>query len=424
MAEVIVLPKIGVNMVEASIVEWGVTVGDAISKDDLLAFIETDKATQEIYSPQTGTVLALLVELGQLVQCQEPIAVIGKPGENIDEILKKHGMPETINKGGSDSGPYFGPATDDQKEKDGPGNESKKIIQNTGRVRISPLVKKIAKENRINLDKLSPSVSGSRITKNDVLRFLEDAQSNSLREGLGDQAAGERIPLTGIRRTIANRMSLSNQNVPSAALSLRVDAAEILKWKEAAKKQGIKIGPTEIIIKALTRALKDYPMMNSRLDEKEIIIASAVNIGVAVDTDKGLLVPVIKNAAAKGVNEISRELESLVSGARDGSLSPDDMTGGTFTITNLGTIGIEQFIPVVNYPEAGILAVGVIRKEVVVAANIDGDGDTSSIKPLFWITLAFDHRIVDGAYAGKFLVTMKDLLEYGDSGAILPPIPV
>jgi pyruvate dehydrogenase E2 component (dihydrolipoamide acetyltransferase) len=203
-------------------------------------------------------------------------------------------------------------------------------------------------------------------------------------------------------------MSLSSRNVPRAALTLSVDAAEILKWKKDAKEDGLKIGITEIIIKALGKALRMHPMMNSRLEDEEIVISRDVNVGVALDSEKGLLVPVIRRVTGKGVGEIAAELRSLAAAGKAGILGPEGMTGGTFTLTNLGMIGIEEFTPLVNYPECGILAVGAVKKEMVV----NQDDESCSVRPMFRMTIVFDHRIIDGAPAGRFLADLKRLLEH------------
>jgi pyruvate dehydrogenase E2 component (dihydrolipoamide acetyltransferase) len=276
------------------------------------------------------------------------------------------------------------------------------------RIRISPLAKKIANENGISLASLAPAEKGERITKKDVLLFMAGKGRTAQVAAPAARGAEKRIPLTLIRKTIASRLSLSNQTKPKAVLDVRVDATEILKWKDTAKANGLKIGVSEVIIKALGKVLSEYPLLRARLENDELIISDMVNVGVAVDTTKGLMVPVIKNVHQKGMAEIAAELRSLAAKARSGSLSLEEMTEGTFSVTNLGMLGIERFTPVINPPECGILAVGAIRKELVV----DPEDDSISIKPLFWISLAFDHRIIDGAPAGEFLMALKSLLEW------------
>jgi len=387
MAEIIVLPKIGVNMVEGTVFEWNAAVGDKIAKGDVLITVETDKSTQEVYSPVGGTVLSYLVEIGKTIPCQTPIAVIGEPGENIDNLVKGVSLEE-MSSAPEPSQAASTPAVPAPVVSNRPG----------GRVRISPLAKKLAKQSGINIFNLAPATPGGRITKADVERYLQ---------GHGGSAADKRIPLTGIRRVIANKMSESNQNVPRVALNMQVDATEILKWKDSARAQGYKIGINEIIIKALGKALKEHPMMNARIEGDEIIVASEINVGVAVDAENGLIVPVIKDVPSKGVSDISADLRALAARGRAGTLGLDGMSGGTFSYTNLGMLGVDHFVPVVNTPECGILAVGAIKKELVVKED-----DSTSVKSLFWMTLAFDHRIIDGAPAARFLADLKRILEW------------
>ena len=405
MAEYIVLPKMGVNMVEAIIVEWSVDIGGKVQEGDVIAVAETDKAAQDIYAPKTGTILAHVVEPGKVVKCQEPIAIIGVAGENIEDFLKtKAPVPITKTSPQMTNTVQTTLSSADLKVETTP-SATNATMQ---RIRISPLAKKMAGDHGISLTSLAPAGKGERITKKDVLRFLEGEGGTTKVRDNPSAVAEKRIPLSLIRKTIASRLSLSNQTKPKAVLEVRVDATEILKWKEAAKSKGLKLGVSEVIIKALGKVLSEYPMLRARMENDELIISEAVNIGVAVDTTKGLMVPVIRSVDAKGMAEISAELRSLAAKARSGSLSLDEMSGGIFSVTNLGMLGIERFTPVINPPECGILAVGTIRKELVV----DPEDDSISIKPLFWISLAFDHRVVDGAPAGEFLMALKSLLEW------------
>jgi len=405
MAEYIVLPKMGVNMVEAIIVEWSVDIGGKVQEGDVIAVAETDKAAQDIYAPKTGTILAHVVELGKVVKCQEPIAIIGAAGEKTEDLLQNK-APDSITKTLPQmmDTAQMTLSPDNLKVEESPTATS----TTTARIRISPLAKKMALDHGISVASLAPAEKGERITKKDVLRFLAGKGENTPVRDNPSAVAEKRIPLSLVRKTIASRLTLSNQTKPKAVLDVRVDATEILKWKEAAKEQGLKIGVSEVIIKALGKALSEYPMLRARLENDELIISEAISIGVAVDTGKGLMVPVIRNVDKKGMAEISAELRLLAAKARSGTLSMDEMSGGTFSVTNLGMLGIERFTPVINPPECGILAVGTIRKELVV----DQKDDSISIKPLFWISLAFDHRVVDGAPAGEFLMALKSLLEW------------
>jgi pyruvate dehydrogenase E2 component (dihydrolipoamide acetyltransferase) len=390
MAEIIVLPKIGVNMTEATIEEWSVEIGGSIKEGETLAVAETDKAAQDIYAPVSGTVLAHLVEAGALVQCQEPIAVIGENGEDISSMLAGANAAVPNEPVGKTAPPVEAPS-------------SSAADTAASRTRISPLARKLAAANQIEIGVLSAGVPGARITKKDVIRYLESGAETAV---FRTSAPGERrIAMNRIQKTMGKRMTLSAATIPQAVLSLRVDASGLLSWKGAAKEKGIRISITDMVLMGLGRALRKHPMLNSRLEGDEIVISEAINIGVAVDSPEGLVVPVIGNADSAGISQIGATLRDLSEKARSGGLSIDEMTGGTFTLTNLGMFGIEQFIPIINPPECAILAVGAATEQVV-----PYQGGTA-VRPIMWASLAFDHRIVDGATASKFFSDLKDKLE-------------
>ena len=392
MAKVINLPKIGVNMTEAVVVEWVVSEGDETKVDQHILSMEADKDVQDIHSSDSGVILKILRNEGDTVLCQEPLYIIGERGEDISELLSKLETGET------------------SSEKLTPPPPTAQVHQNSiekdissQRTRISPLAKKFAKENNIDFHLISPAAPGSRIVKKDVQNYL---QGSAIPQITTKTDLDRELPLTGIRRTIAERMTLSASTIPSSVLNLKVNAEELLKWKEINAENGNKISLTDIIIKAASMNIKKYPMLNARFDGNSIMLLKKINIGVAVDTERGLMVPVIHQADQKGVLEISKELRQKTARARSGQVKGDDMTNGTFTITNMGMLGIEQFIPIINPPQCAILAVGSIEKEVI--AN---DKDEFQIQRRFWLSLAFDHRIIDGAPAGRYLNDLKKMLE-------------
>lgn len=396
MAKVINLPKIGVNMTEAVVVEWLVSEGDEITLDQHIVTMETDKAAQDIYSSDSGVILKILREEGETVICQEPFYVIGEPGEDVSLLIS--GKNESVKKLPSQLKSLV-PKSSIQGETP------------SQRIKISPLAKKMAKENGIDYHVLSPASPGARITEKDVEGYLQGLALPQIqtKPGLdsGEPAGDRELPLTGIRRTISDRMTVSASSIPRAVLNLRVTAEELLRWKEKSAENGNKIGITDIIIKAVSKAIQRHPLINARFDGNKITILHDINIGVAVDTERGLMVPVVHHADQKGVLEISRELRQKAARARSSQIQNDDINYGTFTITNMGMLGIEQFIPIINPPQCAILAVGSIEKEVVV-----DDNDQFQVQRRFWLSLAFDHRIIDGAPAGKFLSELKKILEW------------
>jgi pyruvate dehydrogenase E2 component (dihydrolipoamide acetyltransferase) len=402
MAKEMTLPKIGVNMTEATIVEWMVKEGDTIQEGDHILTAETDKATQEIYSTQSGVLAQILAKEGETVQTQQTIAVISESGEDIESAKKT--KPATENSENT-SAPQSAPMIESPSSSASPGMEHKLPLD---RVRISPLAKKSAKDLGIDFRCVPPAKPGARITKKDVDAYVQGRPITGADAASTDMVIDRTIPLSGIRKTIGERMTQSVTTMPRAILNVRVDAENLLAWKKGCAERGNKVGMTDLIVKAAARAVSEYPLLNSRLVKNEIHIFKNVNVGVAVDTEKGLMVPVIHNAAAKGVVEISTELREKAARARAGNPRPEDLQNGTITITNLGMIGIEQFIPVINPPECAILAVGSIVREPMV---ID-ETDDIVVKPMFWISLAFDHRIIDGVPTGRFLMELKKILEW------------
>jgi pyruvate dehydrogenase E2 component (dihydrolipoamide acetyltransferase) len=364
MPEMMNMPKIGVNMTEAVILEWKVKEGDVIKEGDHILDAETDKAVQEIFATDSGVIEKILVGQGEKAICQEPL-ILFETGE---------AAPVTIEK---------------------------------QRIRISPLAKKIAKDNGIDISDIRPAKSGDRIIKADVLRYIEE---NKVVEAVSDtvKQTGRYIELSGTRAVIAKRMSESNTTKPSAALTLRADADELVMWRNRLKEQGHAVSYNDILVLICAKALKEHPMMNSRFVDDRIEMVDDINIGVAVDTEKGLMVPVIHSADKKGLLDISRGSKEKALRAQAGKAAADDITGGTFTITNLGMYEIEQFTPVINPPECAILAAGAITKEPVVSK----DTGRFVAKERIQLTLVFDHRIVDGAPAAKFLQRIKHLIEW------------
>ena len=393
MAKVINLPKIGVNMTEAVVVEWVVSEGDETKVDQHILSVETDKDLQDIHSSDSGVILKILRNAGDTVLCQEPLYIIGDRGEDISELLSELKTGET-----SLEKPTPPPPTAQLHQ-----NSIEKEISSQ-RTIISPLAKKIAKENNIDFHLITPAIPGSRIVKKDVQNYLQGAAFPQTATQID---IDRELPLTGIRRTTAERMTLSASTIPRAVLNLKVNGEELLKWKVKSAENGDKISLTDIIIKATGMTIKKYPMLNARFDGNKITLLKNINIGVAVHTERGLMVPVIHQADQKGVLEISKELRQKAARARSGQVKGDDMINGTFNITNMGMLGIEQFIPIINPPQCAILAVGSIEKEVI--AN---DKDEIQIQRRFWLSLAFDHRIIDGAPAGRYLNNLKKILEW------------
>jgi len=393
MAKKMALPKIGVNMTEAVIVKWLVRVGDKVNDGDALIEAETDKSTQEIYATDSGVVAKLLFGEGDTVQCHQDILVLVDEGEKYSgdaplPVVQQE--PEQLQKA-------------DTRLRNVP---TKPVLAQGDRIKISPLAKKMAKEIGIDIQMLSPATPGSRIVKADILAFKpQDTQAQVIAE----LPAGEylqRIAMSPMRRAIASRMSESNLQKPCAALTTTAGAEALLALRERYRQRGIPLSIDAILVKIAGRALSLHRNINTVLKGNEILVKRDINVGVAVDTPKGLMVPVIQNADSKTLAEIGENLAVLAVEARESRIAGKDIRGGTFTITNLGMFDIEQFTPVINPPECCILAIGAIKK--VFAAD---ENDQPVLKKAFQMTLVFDHRIVDGAPAAKFLKDFKEFVE-------------
>jgi len=392
------LPKIGVNMVEGTISEWLVSEGDEVKFGEMAFKAETDKDIQDIPADQSGIVLKILANPGDLVQCKEPVAIVGEAGEKFDDLLKQY---EAGAAGEAEP-------TEEKEAAPEPENAAPAAEAKSGeRVKISPLAKKMAKEMGIDYTKITPK--GARISKADILAYKEAAKAPAAAAPpAAATAAAGTADYTGIRKVIGTRMTESIVTKPMSVLTVTCDMTKMLAWR-AEINQGAekKVGVNVLIAKACARALRDHPMLNAQLsaDGDKIHIMEDVNIGFAVDTGRGLMVPVLRNVDKKGVLELSDDFAGLVDRVKQGNTQSGDLSGGTFTISNLGSFGVEFFKAIVNPPECAILAVGAVIKQPVV---ID---DEIVIRPMMKITLSFDHRIVDGAPAARFLVSVKANLE-------------
>lgn len=398
MARFMTLPKIGVNMVEGTISEWLVSEGDEVKFGEMAFKAETDKDIQDIPADQSGIVLKILANPGDLVQCKEPVAIVGEAGEKFDDLLKQY---EAGAAGEAEP-------TEEKEAAPEPENAAPAAEAKSGeRVKISPLAKKMAKEMGIDYTKITPK--GARISKADILAYKEAAKAPAAAAPpAAATAAAGTADYTGIRKVIGTRMTESIVTKPMSVLTVTCDMTKMLAWR-AEINQGAekKVGVNVLIAKACARALRDHSMLNAQLsaDGDKIHIMEDVNIGFAVDTGRGLMVPVLRNVDKKGVLELSDDFAGLVDRVKQGNTQSGDLSGGTFTISNLGSFGVEFFKAIVNPPECAILAVGAVIKQPVV---ID---DEIVIRPMMKITLSFDHRIVDGAPAARFLVSVKANLE-------------
>jgi len=412
MAKIIGLPKLSPTMEEGTLVAWTKKEGDEVEVDDLLAEVETDKATMEFRSFDRGVLLKILVPEGETLEPDVPVAIIGKAGEDISDLLeqvasKSASASEPASEPASASEPAPEPASASESA---PASESESAPESapaSGRVLSSPLVRKLARERSIDLRNVEGSGPQGRIVKRDIESYAAPSAAAS-------GASGERLPprvvkASSMRRTIARRLTESKQTVPHYYLTIDVDIAPLSDARSAMNAEleasGEKVSLNDLIIKAAATTLRRVPEVNASWMEKEIHYHQVVDISVAVAVDDGLMTPVIRDADRKGVAEIAREVRDLAERARDRKLQPEEMSNGTFSISNLGMFGIEEFSAVINPPEAAILAVGTIRNEPVV----EGGAIVAGRRMRF--TMSCDHRVIDGATGAKFMAAFKSTIE-------------
>jgi pyruvate dehydrogenase E2 component (dihydrolipoamide acetyltransferase) len=389
------LPDVGEGIAEGEVVRWLVAEGAEVKEDDLLVEILTDKANIELPSPVSGTILKILAKPGQVVKVGEPIALIepaaGKAAPHRTETSSDR--PASPPKETPESGRVV-PA----KGEGAPG----------GAVLATPVVRKLAKELGVDLGAVLGSGPGGRITEQDVRRATEPEMPAGIS---AESTSEERVPFKGRRRMIARKMVAAKTRVPHALLVDEADVSGLLaeraKMREIGEREGVRITVLPFIMKAVAGALLRHPALNSSLDEdrEEIVLKQKVDVGMAVDAGDGLVVPVVRNADAKSVIELAREIERLSAAAREGTLAPGDLAGGTFTISSVGSIGGLFSYPIINVPEAALLAA-----HKIVARPVVRDGEIVP-RDMMYLSLSFDHRIVDGGAATRFLNEVVQRIE-------------
>jgi len=393
MATFFTMPKLGLNMVEGRIISWLVKEGSPVKAGQPILEIETDKATNEVEAPVSGIVGKILHEEGETVPCNGVLAVLLDEGEALPDRI-----PVMI-------GEDVAPKTEVQTKAGGiqaAGGETPGTQPASGRIIISPSAKKLAQELGVDINKVTPS--GNQIRREDVERAYAAMQEKAAAPRK-ESADVTKKAYSGIRKLTGEHMAHSVHTTARVALNLDVNAERLINKRRSLEFTVGKISFNVLIAQAAAKALKEYPNMNSRLVEDEIWEMGNIHVGIAVDTERGLMVPVLKNVDQKTVDVLHREFSQLAERALAGRATSQDLEGGTFTITNLGAQEIESFVPVINLPECAILAVGAIMPKAVV---IDG---MVAARPMMSLTLVFDHRLVDGSGAAKFLQRIKHLLE-------------
>ncbi len=427
MRHVFKFPDIGEGLEEGTIVEWYVKKGQQVESGQSLVQVETDKVTTDIPSPKTGTIAALYGSEGETINVGDPLAEIEIEGVEGEEAVKEEeqkpsgpseesveeeegaGVVGTIEVAGE--GGHL-PSSQEGVEQAEKAEEEEKPKK---KALATPVARALAKDLGVDINNIKGTGPGGRVMKEDIYNYVEQKKPEKPSEPAPGKEVEEHVEyedLTQIRKTIAKNMSRSKQNAAHMSVMDEVEVSELVrirnKYKEKYKDQGIKLNYLPFILKATALALKKHRQLNSELDldNDRILFRYYYNIGIAVDTDKGLVVPVIKHVDRLSVYELAQKTSEIARKARDGELTMEDMKGGTFTVTSYGSIGGQFAVPVINYPQSGILGIGRIVKKPVVNEN-----DEVAPGHMLPLSMSVDHRIVDGGEVSRFLNTLMGYLE-------------
>jgi len=409
MAEVVTMPRLSDTMTDGVVAQWHKKVGDNVNEGDLLAEIETDKATMEFESFQEGTLLYIGVEEGASAPVDSILAILGIEGEDIQALINGASLKVGIET-----------EVIEEKPSDNASKSSVEVLQDskpavsesTDRMKISPLAKKIAEDKGLDLRSIKGTGDGGRIVRRDVEGLEtspEVSQENYpiAREFISGKESYSEQNVSQMRKVIARRLSESKFSAPHFYLTIDVDMDKIWKERKAlAEATGAKVSFNDFVVKSCAMALRNHPYVNGSWLGDKLRFNDHIHIGVAVSVEEGLLVPVVRFADQKGLSTISAEVRELADKAKTKKLQPKDWEGNTFTISNLGMFGIEEFTAIINPPDSCILAIGAIRDEAVVK-----DGQVVAGKRMK-VTLSCDHRIVDGVAGAQFLQEVKRNLEH------------
>jgi pyruvate dehydrogenase E2 component (dihydrolipoamide acetyltransferase) len=411
----ILMPKVGLTMTEGSITEWHKREGEFVKKGELLFNFETEKSTLEYESPAEGVLQKILIQTGQVTACYVPVAVIGEEGHE-SLVIRHSSLKNPISPRAKMRAKELGVDVDTVIGSGPEGAVRERDVlaaAEKSKVRATPVARRIADELGIDLALLKGTGRNGEITREDVEKTADDAALKPRRQ---TTEAASPQSLSPARRVTAQRMAENVRAAPHVTLTTEADASKLTSAREQiSAEMGEKLSYNALLVAIVAKALREHPNVNASWDESRIISHESVHIGLAVDTPKGLFVPVLKDADKKPLMQIHRELNDLVLRTLEGKTKLDELRGGTFTITNLGMFDIDAFTPIINLPEAAILGVGRIVKKAVVETAPNGDahqtGDKIVARAMMTLSLSFDHRVIDGAPAAKFLQRIKQLIE-------------
>lgn len=416
------MPRLSDTMQEGTITRWLKKTGDEIKKGDILAEVETDKANMEIESFESGILEQILVQEGEAAPIGQAIAVVGSGAGAQKATQPAAAKPEAKVAQVASSAPAdVTPRQSAPAQSANSSREAPAVSANGGRLKVSPLARRIAEEHSIDLSQIQGTGPGGRIVRDDLQDYLE--QQRTATPAAQPQPAPaaqpapvtvstedvEVIPLSGKQKTIVRRLTEAKQTIPHIYIGNEIDMTEALALRQhfnaAAGEGGVKVSVNDLIIKACALALEKFPAVNSSYKDDQFLRHKHINIGMAVDVPTGLVVPVIRDANIKGVRSIAREARALAEKARNNKLTVNDMSGGTFSVSNLGMMDVTEFKAIINPPEAAILAIGATRKVFV---PVDGQ---PVVRDMMNTTISADHRVLGGADCARFLQEVKRLLQ-------------
>ena len=383
MATAVVIPKLGLTMEAGVVATWLKKEGDLVKRGEILFVLETDKITTDVECPESGTLLKILAAEGSEAKVMAPIAIIGAPGEDFSALLPGAAAPAPTPEVPASATPA-------------PEAQPAEALPQPDRVRITPRAKALMADHGLGPEVFASS-GKARISEDDVREYLARQPAKS------PPALPARTPLRGMRAIIAQRLTRSKQTIPHAYFVVSVDATELTALRQRTAKA---VSFHDLFLKAVAVTLRDFPDLNASVVDGGIEYHAEIAVGLAVALDDGLVVPVVRNPQAKSLGQIHAETDDLIQRARQGTLGPDDLQGGTFTITNLGMFPVDEFAAIINPPESAILAVGQLQHRTHVDAAM-----CIGVRPEIKLTLSVDHRIVDGVLAARFLQSLKARLE-------------
>ena len=399
MAVEVTMPKFGLTMHEGTIQRFFKAVGESVRAGDPLYEVETEKVLYEVESPASGVLAVALFEEGATVECGVAVAVIAEAGDDPASVRAKY------------AGAHAAASDGEVKAATAPAPDVIEVKSTSSERRsVSPVARKLAAELGVNLDRVTGSGPSGRITREDVERAAKSPQPSPAAapaKAPGGTAAHQTIPFRGMRKTIAERMHQSLRDSAQLTITSEADVTPATELRERLKRE-FDFTYTDLLIQAAARALLKHPRMNARLQGNEIVTSSEANVGLAVSLDDGLIVPVIRDVTNKSLRDIAALTKQAGEKARAGKLKLEDISGGTFTISNLGTYGVDAFTPILNSGETGILGVGRIVEKPAIYR-----GEMAS-RAMMTLSLTFDHRVIDGAPAALFLQTVVDLFNFGE----------